>query len=152
MNLRCGTNDYPVTSPPPYTATSSGAGATPVSSTSSAGATSTPQSCDDKYEIKGGDTCNSVSIAQKVSTFSLLYQNGLQGYCTNFPTQGSLCLPPTCNIHTVAENDTCYGITQSQQQYISISQMISWNPNINRDCSNLDQIKGYQICIRCGQL
>ncbi len=123
---------------------------TSVTSASSTIATPTSQSCNDNYTIKSGDTCNSVSIAQKASTFSLLYENGLQGYCTNFPTQGSICLPQTCDIYTVATKDTCYGIAQSfsHEKTFSVSQLISWNLNINRDCSNMDQLVGYQICIR----
>lgn len=75
--------------------------------------------------------------------------NNLPGYCSQFPPAGTdLCIPQSCNLHTVAGNDTCYGIAQAYNGTFSATQLISWNPNINRQCSNLNQIAGYQICVR----
>jgi hypothetical protein len=75
--------------------------------------------------------------------------NNLPGYCTEFPVAGSsLCIPQGCDVYTVAANDTCYDIVQTNNGSLSVTQMISWNPNINRDCSNLNQLEGYQICLR----
>lgn len=83
-----------------------------------------------------------------MSTFDLLYENGLEGYCSNFPAAGKkLCLPHQCDIYTVQTNDTCYEITQSRSNAFSISQLVSWNANLNRDCSNINQLLGMQICI-----
>ena len=98
--------------------------------------------------MKDGDDCNKISLAQNVSTSDLLYQNGLEGYCANFPKAGQkLCLPPECNVYTVKKNDTCWGITQAHNNAMSISQLVSWNANLNRDCSNIEQYVGMQICI-----
>lgn len=83
-----------------------------------------------------------------MSTFDLLYKNGLEGYCSNFPSAGKrLCLPHQCAIYTVQKNDTCWGITQAYNNTFSISQLVSWNANLNRACSNVDQLVGMQICI-----
>lgn len=146
--FRCGATDYPLSSLAPYTIASNQSATATGNAAATSAAQSATSTCNTKYTIKSGDTCNSVSIAQNVSTFSLLYQNGLQGYCTNFPSNGSLCLLPPCNIYTVKANDTCYGLMESLNNGFSISQLVSWNLNINRDCSNLDQIVGYQICVR----
>lgn len=75
--------------------------------------------------------------------------NNLPGYCSELPSTGSsLCIPQGCDIYTVVTDDTCYGIVQAYNGTFSMTQLISWNPNINRDCSNLNQIEGYQICVR----
>ncbi|PON21365.1 LysM domain-containing protein [Trichoderma gamsii] len=90
----------------------------------------------------------SVSESQKVATFHLMQANNLPGYCSQFPRTGTnLCIPQSCNLYTVAGNDTCYGIAQAHNGTFSATQLISWNPNINRQCSNLNQITGYQICV-----
>ena len=98
--------------------------------------------------MEDGDDCNKISLSQNVSTSDLLYQNGLEGYCTNFPKSGQkLCLPPECDVYTVQKNDTCWGITQANNNAMSIAQLVSWNANLNRDCSNIEQYVGMQICI-----
>jgi hypothetical protein len=84
-----------------------------------------------------------------VATFYLMQANNLPGYCSELPEAGSsLCIPQSCDLYTVAANDTCYGIVQQYSGDFSISQLIAWNPNINRECLNLDQLEGYQICVR----
>lgn len=107
---------------------------------------STP-SCAATVTVGPGDTCYSISIAHNVSTFELLYNNGLEAYCSNFPTAGTkLCLPPQCSVYTVRANDSCWGIAAANHNAFTISQLISWNGNMNRGCSNLDQLVGSQIC------
>ena len=142
MGHRCGASNYPVNSPTPYTLT-----ATVTTKATPTIPKATP-ACNAAYTVKAGDTCNSISIAHNVSTFDLLYENGLEGFCANFPSAGRrLCLPHQCNIYTVQPNDTCYGITQTSGNAFTVSQIISWNINLNRDCSNLDQLVGSQLCI-----
>ncbi|EHK22148.1 uncharacterized protein TRIVIDRAFT_200487 [Trichoderma virens Gv29-8] len=41
--------------------------------------------------------------------------------------------------YTIKPGDTC--------RTFSVTQLRSWNPNINTQCSNLNQLEGYQICI-----
>ena len=137
---RCKATQYPITSPAPYTISTTHTGTT-------SNPTSTP-TCSTPITVQAGDTCNSISIAHNVSTFDLLYENGLEAYCSNFPAAGSkLCLPDQCSIYTVKEDDSCWNIAAASNNAITISQLISWNPNINRGCSNLDQLVGSQICI-----
>ncbi|KAI4756385.1 hypothetical protein E4T52_11517 [Aureobasidium sp. EXF-3400] len=83
-----------------------------------------------------------------VSTFDLLTVNGLEGYCASFPSAGSsLCTPHKCTTYTIKENDTCYSISEANAGSPTISQLVSWNPNFNRDCSNIDQAVGFDICV-----
>ena len=104
--------------------------------------------CSNTYTVQDGDDCHSISVAQQVSTNDLLYLNNLEAGCTDFPGPGTqLCMSHTCQIYTVQENDTCYGIVQSWNNTFTISQLASWNIDINRDCDNLEQLVGDQICL-----
>ncbi|KAF7862922.1 uncharacterized protein EAF02_010471 [Botrytis sinoallii] len=120
----CGKTGYPYTSPTPIALNSS--------SISSATATST--ACATPYTVKAGEDCNSIARAQNVSTFSLLYENNLQAYCANFPAPGK-------------SNDTCRSIISTVPGDITLTQLSSWNPNINIACGNLGQLYGTEICI-----
>ncbi|KAK1252995.1 hypothetical protein MKX08_004182 [Trichoderma sp. CBMAI-0020] len=144
LTASCKVTKYPVTSPSAYTLSRT----TKDASTTVTTATTGVPSCKSTYTIKKNDTCRSVSESQKVATFHLMQANNLPGYCSQFPPAGSdLCIPQSCNLYTVASNDTCYGIAQAHNGTFSTRQLISWNPNINRQWSNLNQIAGYQICV-----
>ncbi|KAJ5976984.1 hypothetical protein N7501_000326, partial [Penicillium viridicatum] len=78
----------------------------------------------------------------------LLYKNNLPAYCVGFPSAGtSLCIPETCDIYTVQWDDTCYSIMVAHDCAFTVTQLISWNPNLNRECSNMNQLVGSQICL-----
>lgn len=135
---RCGVTSYPITSPSPY------AVGTPTSVSTSPTAT-----CNPTYTIQPNDTCQSICLSKKVSTFSLMMVNALPGYCSSFPAPGStLCLPPSCDVYTVQGLDSCVGIANAFNASFTTPQLISWNPNINANCSNINMIAGYEICIR----
>ncbi|KAA8652732.1 uncharacterized protein ATNIH1004_001637 [Aspergillus tanneri] len=141
LTSSCGVLDYPITSPPPYTVTRT---PTPTSSHTS----SPTPSCASYYTVREGDDCLSVSKAQRVSAAMLRYENGLTADCTNWPDVGtSLCIPAPCELYTLQANETCYGISQAHNTTFTVTQLISWNPDINRDCSNLEAIIGTQLCI-----
>ncbi|KAL2859875.1 LysM peptidoglycan-binding domain-containing protein [Aspergillus lucknowensis] len=136
LTSSCSETGYPYTSPTPIALNSTIPGHSPT--------------CDDsqKYTIKDGDDCKSISVAQNVSTWSLLHTNELQAYCQNFPDAGTeLCLPKTCTVYTLKENDTCDSIIEGLPGRVSVTQLRSWNPNINKSCGNLFQWTGYQICV-----
>ncbi|KAE8341837.1 hypothetical protein BDV24DRAFT_163060 [Aspergillus arachidicola] len=142
LTSSCSATQYAITSPPSYTigdATSSTTSAAPVTPTNG---------CVEKYVVQAGDTCDSISIAKNISTHGLLYSNGLPAHCALFPVAGSsLCIPEPCDIYTVQRNETCYSIAQAHDFSFSVTQLIACNPNINRACSNLDQLVSSQICI-----
>lgn len=56
----------------------------------------------------------------------------------------SLCLPQACTVTIVQQGQTCYGIANAAS--ITYTQLLSWNPTINGQCSNL--IADHNICIR----
>jgi LysM repeat protein len=136
----CHATNYPITSPPSNS----------LSRTTTVSATTYPavpeKSCYGTYTIRPGDDCHTISNSQKVSTNNLLYLNNLQGGCANFPGPGqTLCMPRSCDVHTVQANDTCRKITNSGS--FTASQLISWNIDISRGCDNLDQLVGMEVCI-----
>lgn len=137
----CGKSGYSFTTPTQYYLNAS---------TTSAAPTATPTvDCSSTYVIQEGDDCHSISIAHTVSTVSLLMLNDLDAWCANFPTAGSsLCIPYSCDIYTVQENDTCWSIVNDHAPDITMTQLRSWNYNINNKCGNLGQMVGDQICIR----
>ncbi|KAI1502076.1 hypothetical protein F5X99DRAFT_418164 [Biscogniauxia marginata] len=128
LTSSCQATGYPVTSPPPNYINQTG---TQTLTTSASPTAAKP--CASTYLVQNGDDCHSISQANKVSTNEMLYLNNLQGGCMNFPGPGStLCMPITCEIYTVQENDTCW---------------VSWNIDINRGCDNLEMLSGTQICV-----
>ncbi|KAF7884612.1 uncharacterized protein EAF02_004948 [Botrytis sinoallii] len=110
LTSSCGVTKYPVASPSPYsldvTAT--------VSSTANPSTTTAAYACVSMYTIQEDDTCSSISESQQVATFYLMQANNLPGYCSEIPDPGtSLCIPQSCELYTVAANDTCYEIVQN---------------------------------------
>lgn len=78
----------------------------------------------------------------------MLYFNNLQAECTNFPSAGKqLCIPHKCEIYTVSNDDTCHSIKEFYNNIFTISQLVSWNVDINRGCNNLEMLVGNQICV-----
>ena len=116
--------------------------------------TATPQpTCSGTtYTLKSGDTCQSVSTSQHISTSDLLAANTLESACRNFPTSGSLCIPSArvCNPYTVTASDTCssiaIGLTHSGKP-TSFAQIVSWNPAVGAGCTNLQNLVGTVICV-----
>jgi LysM repeat protein len=73
--------------------------------------TPTPSICSgETYAIQSGDTCQSISEANRVGTAWLLSDNRLEAYCAGFPTSGNLCIRNQCNTYVVKANDTCLSI------------------------------------------
>ena len=144
LTQSCGASGYPTTSPAPYLLPARTTNAT----TTSDSQTTATASCNDQYTVRDGDDCHSISIAHNVSTSALLVRNQLPAHCVAFAPPGTrLCLPPPCAIYTVAENDTCYGIVDAHSHAFTVTQLVAWNPNINRACTNMDQLASEQICV-----
>ena len=45
----------------------------------------------------------------------LLYDNGLDAFCADFPTQGDLCIQSTRGTYMVRPNDTCQSIARGNR-------------------------------------
>ncbi len=82
---------------------------------------------------------------------SLLVANNLQGFCNNFPTSGTLCIPTAkrCQPYQFKLDltDTCASI--AQQKGVTWTQLVSWNPELGDYCENINNLaKGGQvICV-----
>lgn len=137
MTSSCGKTGYEPSKP------------TAIALNSSTIATATPSpSCAATYTVQAGDTCNGICKANNVSTFALAQRNDLSAYCRDFAQVGSeLCLPASCDIYTVQQNDTCRSVAAKQPSYITTTQLQAWNPNLNRLCTNMDQQVDMQICV-----
>ncbi|KAF4988150.1 hypothetical protein FGRMN_9939 [Fusarium graminum] len=109
---------------------------------------STPtQSCASTYTIQENDTCNGICKKLNVSTDALTWLNQIASYCEQLPQPGTkLCVPERCGIYTVGKNDTCYSVVKKAPSYITVTQLLAWNLNLNSLCSNMVQQEGMQIC------
>ncbi|KAK9794210.1 putative Carbohydrate-binding module family 18 protein [Seiridium cardinale] len=99
------------------------------------------------YEVQVGDSCLSISASQNVSTGALANTNALDLNCTYLTTGESLCLPEICEIYQVQENDTCNSVLESLERQVSVQTFISWNSNLNSQCSNIQSLSGTYVCI-----
>ncbi|KAJ5668215.1 carbohydrate-binding module family 50 protein [Penicillium maclennaniae] len=52
--------------------------------------------------------------------------------------------------YSVNESDTCISIINSHPNTLTLNEFYVWNPQVQRDCSNL--IPGENVCIRAGTL
>ncbi|KAH8427982.1 uncharacterized protein LDX57_005688 [Aspergillus melleus] len=134
---RCKASGYPFTSPAAYALSSSAA-------TSSTYIT-TPE-CSDPYQVQANDTCDSIALAQNVSTDGLQVAGGLSQTCSNLHAVGPFCLPPSCALYYVQVDDTCESIL-SANPGLTASQLLAWNPGINSMCGNIRYFEYTYICI-----
>lgn len=153
---RCKLSNYPISKPISYSigtkdgqpAISNVSASYKLSKTTGPSALNAVKTCQNEAAVDKGDHYYAISKNNNVSTFSLSYENGLEGYCSNFPKEGKLFLPQTCTIYQVKKGDSCFSIVHANNYKFSQTQLMSWNSNINRGCSNLEQLEDSYICIR----
>ncbi|GAW21816.1 hypothetical protein ANO14919_113410 [Xylariales sp. No.14919] len=141
MTSSCSKSQYQFTSPSAYTL------ATATSSPTPGASPPMPPTCATPYTVQAGDTCNSISLALNVSTYSLVNAGGLLPDCSNLVSNISLCLPSPCSLYMVQKNDTCTSILSTSGLGVSAAQFLAWNPNINGLCGNLYDLRDTQLCI-----
>lgn len=149
LTSSCSKTGYAFTSPLPYTVTAPGTATATGTSSSSLSAPPTEvlePGCVSLYTIQAGDTCNSIALAQNVSTFAVYGSHGITD-CSNLPAGSKLCLLGQCVLHQVQETDTCDSIIAGAGITVSPSMFVAWNPNINAVCSNLWTLVGMYICL-----
>jgi LysM repeat protein len=120
---------------------------TPVS-TSGGDSTPKPTGCvGTTYTVKSGDTCQSISLSQSISTGDLLEANNLQAFCEKFPKSGSLCIPTAakCKTYTVETGDTCTSIADAHG--LTWTQVVTWNDVFGLACQNIERVIGYTACV-----
>lgn len=97
---------------------------------------------------KQGDSCDSVALANSVSSASLYYINPNLPECNSIAAGTELCLPQTCTVYTVKEGETCVEIGVNEGT--SWMSLIDWNLMLDARCSNLWSSKpfwGHVICV-----
>ncbi|GFF42111.1 autolysin [Aspergillus udagawae] len=95
------------------------------------------------YTTVAGDNIQAIAEAQGVPTGPLRTLNGIFPDGSNLLAGQVLCLPRKCQIYKVQANDTCASIASAYS--ISVVDIFTYNPTINRACSNL--IADTNICI-----
>lgn len=119
----------------------------PIDPISSGSASPTQGACaGDLYNVQSGDSCESVSTSQGLSTISLLAANPTLA-CSSFPESGSLCIPSSakCKVYTVQDGDTCASVADANS--LTWTQVVTWNPALGKACSNIGTSVGQQICV-----
>ncbi|SPJ87076.1 uncharacterized protein FTOL_12101 [Fusarium torulosum] len=101
------------------------------------------------YTTKSGDTCDSIALAQGVSAATMYYINSNIFDCSKIAPGTNLCLPLTCtNIYQVKKGDDCLDVALNN--YILYDQLLSYNSQLNSDCTNLhdaDPYWGSTLCV-----
>ncbi|KAK6333339.1 hypothetical protein TWF718_011154 [Orbilia javanica] len=98
----------------------------------------------DFHTVVSSDTCISISSLYSVNTYHLQILNGLFLDCSNLKVGDSLCLPGPCAVaYQVQEDDYCADIEVSHG--MSLGDLVSYNPGLNGDCTNLWE--DFTICL-----
>ncbi|PPQ88791.1 hypothetical protein CVT25_010476 [Psilocybe cyanescens] len=95
------------------------------------------------YTVQAGDDPQAIAVAHGVPTGPLKTLNGIFPDGTNLVAGQDLCLPRTCPIYLVQANDNCAAVASAHS--LTFAQLVSYNPSINMDCSNL--ISNTNICV-----
>lgn len=107
----------------------------------------------DFYTTVSGDSCDSIAIANSVSSAALFKGNPAIFNCSSVPAGLSICLPLTCSpVYQLQANDTCVSIDIAYNigDIDSQSSVQNYNSWINSDCSNLQQastVYGHVLCL-----
>ncbi|KAH7126685.1 hypothetical protein B0J11DRAFT_604462 [Dendryphion nanum] len=101
------------------------------------------------HTTRSGDTCDTIAMANKISSTSLYEYNPTLLDCDK-PGEGSrLCLPLSCDkIYEVRNSDNCSSI--AEQNEISWRDIVNWNGMIDDYCSNINNAYpnfGHVICV-----
>ena len=142
----CGASGYAVASPTAYARNASTTASNTTSTESVSGPAPTCVPPYAPYTTQVNDTCNSIAKAQNVSTFSLIYANGFDAFCSAMPQVGTqICLPTSCKVHKWGRYEDCIDVGFSAN--VTTLQLQSWNSNINAACGNLNALIGTYVCV-----
>ncbi|KAH8889139.1 hypothetical protein GQ53DRAFT_825896 [Thozetella sp. PMI_491] len=109
---------YPYTTPQTPTASSSSSSGSSVSAA--------PTCTGNPYTVQGGDTCQSIALANSIATDRFITDNHLDYNCTTIAAGRHVCLPQSCLLYQVQASDTCDSILANEDFYLT--QLLSWNP------------------------
>ncbi|KAF8265764.1 hypothetical protein EI94DRAFT_1734732 [Lactarius quietus] len=96
--------------------------------------------CSRNGTVQAGDTCNSFSVRDNVSTFQLANANpDIDPLCDNIFPEEDLCLglvgQDCATVVSVQSGDSCSSIATAAN--IAESVLIANNPNVYANCSNI---------------
>lgn len=97
--------------------------------------------CVRHYTVKDGDTCDSISASESVSTYQLATINAgyIDEVCSNLQPGASICLGyenEDCTAtYVVKANDTCDDIVDAKST--DLTNLFANNPQIDDDCTNI---------------
>jgi LysM repeat protein len=95
------------------------------------------------YTAVSGDNVQTIAQKNNVATGTLLAINQLLPDGSDLQGGQVLCLPFTCQAHTVVANDTCSQLATAAG--IALQSFFGYNPTINVYCTNL--ILGQNVCV-----
>ncbi|KAH6857100.1 pectate lyase superfamily protein-domain-containing protein [Chaetomium sp. MPI-CAGE-AT-0009] len=105
---------------------------------------------DKYYTIQAGDDCNSIALANSVSSASVVDAakavGDVVGGCSGLPVGLEICLPLTCTTYSVAPTDSCITISA----IAGIRDVALYNRWIDPSCDNLHEANstlGQVVCI-----
>lgn len=103
--------------------------------------------CGSPYTVQAGDTCDSIATAKKASTYSVIKAANTNADCTGLQVGAKLCLPEPCTLYRVQFDDDCQKTLDSVSG-LRPNDLLTWNPNIDALCTNIDDMAKKLICIR----
>lgn len=102
--------------------------------------------CVSPYIVQPGDTCDSIAVANGVSTHAVISASQAGPGCFNLVVGKSLCLPEPCTLYRVQWDDTCADIVAAVPG-LRPHHLLTWNPNINPLCTNIGSMHEDLICV-----
>lgn len=140
---KCSATSYTFTrSTYPFFAATTSPSSMPTGTTPTANS-----SCPRVYTVRRGDTCNSIALAQRTSTYGIIEANGMNLFCSNLQKAGPrICLPQAqCTPYTINLADTCQSIASKWN--VSVQEIMAWNPFFSNGCQNIDTWRDFVICV-----
>ncbi|EPS42984.1 hypothetical protein H072_3075 [Dactylellina haptotyla CBS 200.50] len=122
--------------------------ATKTSTGSHSVTTTATSTCNGKiHKIIPTDTCQLISLQERINAFDLARVNHLDAFCQDFPISGSLCIPSStiCTPYVVGVGNDCTTIANAYNT--SWTQILSWNPTLGPNCERIVSHISQVICV-----
>ncbi|GAO20014.1 hypothetical protein UVI_02051160 [Ustilaginoidea virens] len=103
---------------------------------------------DKYYSTKSGDTCNSIALANGVSSADVFYATeaaGAVGGCSNLPVNLTFCLPLKCTTYLLKATDNCFTASSSA----GVDDITKYNTWIDPSCDNLHEANATMGSVLC---
>ncbi|KAK1767906.1 pectate lyase superfamily protein-domain-containing protein [Phialemonium atrogriseum] len=100
------------------------------------------------YTAQAGDTCNSIALANDVSSANVFYAATAAGSargCSDLPAGLTICLPLTCMTYLVKSTDNCFTASASA----GIDDIAVYNSWIDDGCDNLHEANATLGSVLC---